>query len=171
MKMLVVACGIALCLMTTGVTAQRGDGTGLEVQRAWARASAGTTGAAYLSILNRGTARDRLLTVRTPVAEKAELHESKMENGIMRMRPVGPLAIEPGQLAVLKPGADHVMLMGLKRPLKEGESFPIILTVEKGGDVQVTVTVARAGAMGTDATDHGAMQHMPQGGMGRGNMK
>jgi copper(I)-binding protein len=171
MRMFIVACSLVLGLMTTSVTAQQGDGAGLEVQQAWARASGGTTGAAYFSVLNRGSARDRLVTVRTPVAEKAELHESKMENGIMTMRPVGPLTIEPGQLAVLKPGADHVMLMGLKHPLKEGDSFPIILTFEKGGDVQVTVAVARAGAIGTDAMDHGSMQHMPQGGMDHGNPK
>jgi periplasmic copper chaperone A len=171
MRMFVVACSIALGLVSTSVTAQQGDGPGLEVQHAWARASAGTTGAAYFSVLNRGTARDRLVTVRTPVAEKAELHESKMENGVMTMRPVGPLTIEPGQLAVLKPGAYHVMLMGLKHPLKEGESFPIILTFEKGGEVHVTAAVARAGAMGTDAMDHGSMQHMPQGGMDHGSMK
>jgi copper(I)-binding protein len=171
MKIFLVSCGIALGLMTTSVTAQQGNGAGPEVQHAWARASAGTTGAAYFSVLNRGTSRDRLVTVRTPVAEKAELHESKTENGIMTMRPVGPLTIEPGKSAVLKPGADHVMLMGLKHPLKEGDSFPIILTFEKGGDVEVAVTVARAGAMGTDAADHRAMQHTPQGSMDHGTMK
>jgi periplasmic copper chaperone A len=171
MRMFVVACCLALVLLTTSATAQQGDGAGLEVQHPWARASTGTTGAAYFSVLNRGTARDRLVTVRTPVAEKAELHESKMENGIMTMRPVGPLTIEPGQSAVLKPGANHVMLMGLKHPLKEGDSFPITLSFEKGGDVEVTVAVARAGAMGSDAMDHGSMQHMPQGGMDHENMK
>jgi copper(I)-binding protein len=58
------------------------------------------------------------------------------------------LTIAPGTAALLKPGGDHVMLMGLKQPLKEGESFPLILTFEKAGDVQVTVKVEKAGATG-----------------------
>jgi hypothetical protein len=93
-----------------------------------------------------------------------------MENGVMKMRPVGPLVIAPGQSATLKPGANHVMFIGLKHPLKEGETFPLTLSFEKAGDVQVMVQVERAGAMGEHAAAPGAMPKM-QGGMDHGSMK
>ena len=149
-------------LMASSNAQQRVNDT-VEVQQPWARASAGRTGAAYFSLVNKGTAADRLVTIKTPVAEKAELHEDKMENGIMVMRPIGPLAIGPGQQTTLKPGAYHAMLIGLKHPLKQGDSFPLTLSFEKAGDIEVTVRVAGAGAMT-------AMPEM-QGGMEHGGMK
>lgn len=169
MRMIVQISGIILALFTASAGAQQSADGALEVQHAWARASAGKTGAAYFSLANKGAATDRLIALKTPVAQKAELHEDKMENGIMKMRPVGPLAIEAGQSLTLKPGADHVMLIGLKHPLKEGENFPLTLSFEKAGDVQVTVHVERAGAMGADAAGSGAMHHMP--GMDHPGMK
>ncbi len=160
MKRIALASSLALSLISATVLAQQTDSAGISVEHAWARASAGTTGAAYLSIANHATGPDRVLSIHTPVAEKAALHESKMENGVMKMRPLGPLTIGPGQSVLLKPGADHVMLMGLKQPLKQGETFPLTLTFEKAGEVQVTVKVEGPGAMGADAMDHGSMSHM-----------
>jgi periplasmic copper chaperone A len=156
MRKIACICSIALTLLTTGAGAQQGAGS-IEVQHAWARASAGKTGAAYFSVVNKGATPDRLVAVSTPAADKAQIHEDKMENGMMEMRPVGPMVIAPGQSAQLKPSADHVMLMGLKHPLKEGETFPLTLSFEKAGDIQVVVTVEKAGAMGADAS-HDQMQ-------------
>ena len=171
MRVIVIAAIMVLSLLTTRVDAQQTADASLEVQHAWARASAGTTGAAYFSIVNRGSAPDRLLAIKTAVAAKAELHENKMEDGVMKMRPIGPITIGPGMSAVLKPGADHVMLIGLAHPLKEGESFSLTLSFERVGEVQVPVRVQRAGAMGADAADHGSMQNMHGGGMDSGDMK
>jgi copper(I)-binding protein len=170
MRMILLACGVMLGPLTMNVSAQQSADAKIEVQHPWARASTGQTGAAYFIVVNRGTAPDRLMAIKTPTANKAELHEDKMKNGVMEMRPVGPLVIDAGQSAMLKPGADHVMLIGLKHPLKEGDSFPLTLSFEKAGDVQVMVDVKRAGAMGADAM--GSMPHM-QGGMGmdHGTMK
>src|SRR5690349_21344229 len=99
---------------------------GVAVEQAWARATPGAvkTGAAYLTLVNKGSAPDRLLSASTPVAESASLHEMKMENGIMKMRPLDGVAIAPGQTVALKPSGEHLMLEGLKHPLKEGEHFP-----------------------------------------------
>ena len=152
-------CALALSLAAGGVLAQQKGG--IEVERAWARATAGDTGAAYFRVVNKGTSPDRLMAASTPVAESASLHQSKVQNGVMMMRPLGPLAVEPGKSAELKPGADHLMLMGLKHPLKQGETFPLTLRFEKAGDVQVTVKVEGVGAMGTEA-DHGGT-HMDHG--------
>jgi periplasmic copper chaperone A len=165
MRGITLASATALSLLSAIGFAQQNVGSSISVEHAWARASAGTTGAAYLSVTNQGTTPDRLLAVETPAAERAALHESTLENGVMKMRPLGPVTIAPGQSLQLKPGADHVMLMGLKHPLKAGESFPLTLTLEKAGDVQVTVKVEPAGAMGADASEGGPMPPMDHRGM------
>ncbi len=122
---------------------------GIAIADAWARATPGKapTGAAYLTLTNSGTAADRLVGASSPVAATTELHEDKEENGIMKMRPVPVLPIAPGQSITLKPGGYHLMLTGLKAPLKQGDSFPLTLTFEKAGAKEVQVAIGRAGAM------------------------
>jgi copper(I)-binding protein len=119
----------------------------VHVENAWARATAANamSGGVFLTVTDSG-APDRLVGASTPVAATAELHETINDNGVMRMRPVAGLAVETGKPVVLKPGSYHVMLMGLRRQLKPGDSFPISLTFEKAGTVTATVTVAAAGA-------------------------
>jgi copper(I)-binding protein len=69
----------------------------------------------------------------------------------MKMRPLPAVDIKAGGQAELKPGGMHIMLVGLAAPLKEGQTFPLTLTFEKAGKVEVTVTVEKAGAMGDRA--------------------
>lgn len=125
----------------------------IEVTHAWARATAATakTGAAYLTLVNKGTSDDRLVAVAGTVAAKAELHVTNAENGVMKMRPLAAVEVKAGGQAELKPGGMHIMLVGLAAPLKEGQQFPLTLTFEKAGTVEVTVTVEKAGAMGDHA--------------------
>ena len=71
----------------------------------------------------------------------------KVVNGTMQMRELaGGLPIPADGTAVLKPGSYHVMLIGLKKPLKEGETFPLTLTFEKAGKITVDVPVKAMGA-------------------------
>lgn len=63
------------------------------------------------------------------------------------MRRVGAIKIGPGQSAVLKPGGLHIMLMGLKTPLEEGAAFPLTLTFEKAGPLDIRVQVHEPGTM------------------------
>ena len=120
----------------------------LEVSNAWARATPGKAenGAAYLTI--QSPTPDRLLSVSTPVAKKAELHTMSMEGMVMQMRPLADLDIPAGQPVTLKPGGQHVMLLGLDAPLREGQSFPLTLTFEKAGTRTVTVAIEKPGAVG-----------------------
>ncbi len=137
------------------------EGGAIEVEHAWSRATPGKaqTGAVYASIVNHGNAPDRLVAVSSPVAEKADLHQHKLDNGIMKMRPVDALPIAPGKSAELEPGGYHIMLMGLAHPLREGESFPLTLTFEKAGTVTAMVSVKKAGAMGAQSMEH---MHSPE---------
>jgi copper(I)-binding protein len=119
-----------------------GDPPPFQVDHPWARASAGAAkaGAAYLTITDQGQP-DRLIGASTPVADTAELHESSGDMGNMKMRPVNGLDLAPGKPVKLAPGGSHLMLMGLKAPLKAGDTFPLTLRFEHAPPLTVTVTV------------------------------
>ena len=129
----------------------------IEVEHAWARATPGgaKTAALYMTLVNKGAAEDRLVSVSTPVAARAEVHDSTTENGVMRMRPLAALPVKPGTPTVLKPGGYHVMLTELKQPLVAGQSFALSLTFEKAGTIEATASVEKVGA-----TAPGAMPGM-----------
>src|SRR5271165_397893 len=141
-KLLAFAASLALASAALAQTNQ------LDVSDAWARASPGKAenGVAYLTI--RSPTPDRLVAASSPVAKKAELHTMEMAGMVMKMRPLAGLDIPAGQPVTLKPGGEHIMLMGLNRPLREGQSFPLILTFEKAGARAVTVAVEKPGAAG-----------------------
>jgi periplasmic copper chaperone A len=124
----------------------------VEVNNAWAGATPGKSeiGAAYLTI--QSPTADRLVSASSPVAKKAELHTMSMQDTVMKMRPITGLDIPAGQSVTLKPGGEHIMLMGLNQPLHEGQSFPLTLDFEKAGPRTVTVTVEKAGAKGPAPT-------------------
>ncbi len=145
-----VLLGFVLALAINGqVQAQTPDAKSIVVDHPWARATrAGAkTGAAYMTLINSGSSGDRLLAATTPVAEKIQFHSVSEENGVSRMREMHDVAVAPGAKVTFSPGGMHVMLVGLKQPLKEGQTFPLALKFEKAGDVNVTVSVAKVGAM------------------------
>lgn len=138
--------GVAVLLgVVAGCT--RSTGPDIRVENAWARpASVGmggkVTSAAYMTLINKGGAADRLVGVMTDVAEAAELHQSVMEGDVMKMVPVqGGIEIPAGGQVELKPGGYHIMLIGVKRDLKPGDRFTLRLRFEKSGERQVDVVV------------------------------
>lgn len=157
----VAAALVLLALCATPLAAHETEAGVLRVDHAWARATAGMAkvGAAYVTVINDGAEMDRLVGAATPVAAKAELHTVVMEGSVMSMRPVEAVEVHPGEPVVLRPGGIHVMLMGLKHPLKEGEMFPLTLTFEHGGPVEVDVMVQKAGSMGPESHGHEMEQH------------
>lgn len=126
----------------------------LRIDHPFARATppGARSGAVYLSVENRGDRTDRLVGVSTPVAH-AELHQMSVDAGVMRMRAVSGADVKPGDHLVLHPGGYHVMLMDLKSQLRAGDSFPLTLTFEKAGPIEVNVEVEgmAAGAMHPNA--------------------
>jgi len=156
---------LALALMLFGLIslgggARAGDSKlgPLTISAPWARATVTQTGGAYLSIANAGSAADKLVGASSDVARRTEVHEETMQNGVMSMAPVPELEIPAGGKVTFMPGGYHVMLIGLKAPLKEGQHFPLTLTFEHAGKVNVDVVVEKAGAMGP-----GGMHDMPAG--------
>ena len=144
LRLLVIPVTFAICLATAAL-AQSGP---IQIDHPWARASTGPTGAVYMTIKNTGAADDKLVAAATPVARQAQLHIDIDDNGIMKMRPLKAIEVKANSQATLKPGGMHIMLVGLKRRLKAGESFPLTLTLEHAGKLDVTVVVEKAGAMG-----------------------
>jgi hypothetical protein len=136
------------------------DPSAISLEHVWARATPGTatTGAVYLTVTDNGRP-DRLVGVSTPIAAMAEMHETIHDNGVMKMRPVaGGIALDPGKPVTFTPGGYHVMLTGLKSPLKAGDSFPLTLTFEHARSITVSVHVE---AMGAGGMNHDGMQSMP----------
>jgi copper(I)-binding protein len=130
------------------------DEAGIRVDHVWSRAAmAGHEGAVFLTITDTGTP-DTLTGITTPVSAKADLHETINDHGVMKMRPVASLTIEPGKPVTLAPGGYHIMLMGLKQALKQGDSFPVTLDFANAGQVTVTAMVEKAGAT-VPTMDHG----------------
>ena len=122
----------------------------LRIMLPWARASAGhgNTGAAFMTITNTGGVDDKLISAATANAKKTEVHETKMEDGIMKMRMLmGGLTIPAKDKVELKPMGLHVMMMGVTEKLVEGEMLLLTLTFEKAGSVNVAVPIAGPGAM------------------------
>ena len=153
---------VSVLLSALFFTAQALAG-GIEVEGAWARASIGTErpGVAYLTIVNRGGESDRLLAASTPVAKRAEAHESVMQDGVMKMRAAEYIVIPPGEAVALEPGGLHLMLMSLQKKLVEGESFPLTLSFTHAGEVTVDVAIAGFGAKQApgEHRDHSDQQH------------
>ncbi|MHA1569377.1 MAG: copper chaperone PCu(A)C [Alphaproteobacteria bacterium] len=131
----------------------------LEIEDAWARPSAGRTGAAYMKIENKGATPDRLVAVETPRAKRAELHISVMKDDVMRMRQVKGIDVPSGGEAVLRPGGLHVMLMGLAKPLVAGEHFPLTLVFEHAGRTTLDIEVRPMGAGGHKSQSGGHKSH------------
>jgi len=139
------ALAAAVLLAVPGAHAEETK-NGIMAMEPWAPPSlAGAhNGAAYFMVMNHGNTADRLISLSTPVAGKAEIHREEVTNGVMRMRPTGPLTLEPGETITLKPGDVHVMLLDLKEPLKAGGHFPLTLTFEKAGDMTLEATVTKS---------------------------
>ncbi len=116
----------------------------IEVKKAWLRATPPSAKAAggYLIIVNNTHNDDTLTGVNFSGARKSEVHEMKMADGVMKMRPLeNGIDIPAGKSVTLKPGGYHLMFMGLKEQLKDGQNFPIMLKFARSGELEVNFPV------------------------------
>ena len=130
------------------------------VEDAYARSSNPRVGGIFMMLKNSGQGPARLVEARSDVAAKVELHTHLMEDGIAKMRPVEAIEIPAQGMHALARGGDHVMLMGLKAPLAQGDSFPLTLVFDDGDSVELTVTVdnERQDAAAAGGHGHGGMK-------------
>ena len=125
----------------------------ISVSDAWARATmpGQKVSGAYMQIQSDTDA--RLVGVTSTAVPRVEVHEMKMDGGIMRMRELEAIELPKGKTVSLEPGGLHIMLMNLAQPIAAGDVIPLTLTVESGGKQQTVEVNAEARAIG------GAMRH------------
>jgi periplasmic copper chaperone A len=139
---------LATALFAPFASAQQFTAGDIVVDHPWARATpkGATVGAGYLTVRNNGRAADALTAIESDAAGSAQMHESKMDGGVMRMDEISSLSIPPGGAVVFKPGGYHVMFVDLKAPLKKGRHFSATLNFEHAGKVAVDFTIEGPGA-------------------------
>ncbi len=122
---------------------------GAKVENAWARATPGLAknGGGYFVAKNTGKDGDRIVGVSADVSAKTELHSHMNDNGVMRMRRLDSVDLPAGGEVAFKPGGHHIMFIGLHKPLKKDDRFPLTVMFEKTGNQTVEVTVMGVGAM------------------------
>lgn len=116
----------------------------IEVDGAWARPTVGQAPAAvYVDIDNKGDSADRLTGAFTDHAAMAMVHQNEVVNGVARMRMAGEINVPAGDRIEMVPGGTHIMLEGLRAPLKAGDRFDLVLQFKDSGDKTVEVAVVK----------------------------
>ena len=149
---------ITLTFAASAAPAHEYKAGSIEIKHPWSRATpkGAAVGGCYMTIINKGTAPDRLIGFSSPVAGKFEIHEMSMDNGVMKMRSIaGGIEIKPGQTVELKPGSYHLMFMGLKQPFEQGKNVKGTLEFKRAGKVEVEYVVEAIGS--TTSSDHSGM--------------
>jgi copper(I)-binding protein len=133
------------------------------IERPWARATppGAQTAAAYVTIVNHGAEGDVLIAASSPQADRVEFHVSTRDGGVMRMRPATSGITVPahGTIELRPEGGYHVMLSGLKAPLRSGTILPVTLRFAKAGPIDVVFDVEPIGARGPSAGATPEHQH------------
>ncbi len=122
--------------------AENGPAGQMTLENVWVRVPAveGRPGAGYFTIVNNTRSTDRLLAVEAEKVGRIELHQSLMENGVMKMRSAGEIVIEPGQDMVFKPGGYHAMLFDLMLDGSE-QAVPLTFVFEKAGRIPANAEI------------------------------
>lgn len=154
-KLIVLA---ALLLPACFANAHEYKAGSLEIAHPWSQELPpnAPTVAAYFVIHNSGKTADKLLSVDSPIAGIAQLHEHVMQNDLMKMQQVPTVEIPAGGDITFAPMAYHVMLLDLKDRslLSDGKRFPLTMHFEKSGDVTVEVAVQKKSPESMQAHAH-----------------
>ncbi|MGO9135080.1 MAG: copper chaperone PCu(A)C [Methylovirgula sp.] len=141
--------GLALSATAT-LPCAAADTKGIAITDAWIRATppGATVGGGFLEIDNKGNAPDRLIGGAAPAtADKVELHESIMQGDVAEMRELTQgVPVAPGGKVIFEPGGKHLMFLGLKGRLTEGQNVKVQLSFEKAGKIDVDFIVRGIGA-------------------------
>ena len=148
MRSLIFAAALAL-----STTAAFAADTKPVIENGWSRATAvgQSVGAGFLTVRNPGATADKIVSASSDAAAKVELHQHANDNGVMKMRAVTDIEVPANGSVTLAPSGYHLMLMGLKAPLMEGQHVPLTIVFEKAGAVTTQLMVAGPGAKGAPA--------------------
>ena len=137
--------GLILAVFLAGTAgAHEYDLDKLTIGHPWAGITRGglKTAAVYVTFINEGPKSDKLLKVSSPIAASAMIHTNIKDGPVMRMRDLDGVEIPAGGTVKMEPGGMHIMLTGIDHPLKDGEMFPMTLTLANEGEVKVEVMVS-----------------------------
>jgi copper(I)-binding protein len=144
MNKTIIFAGLVLSLGTLSACLPEKSALSVTDAYAFATTEVQKNGAVFLTAQNNSGEKITITGASAENAETLELHTMSMDNNVMEMRKVESFEVEAGQSTTLKPMGDHIMLMGLKAPLKEGENFPLTLTTS-AGEVAVDVKIVAPG--------------------------
>ena len=166
-RMTFAALAAALSLALPATAQEHPEGIHIHDVYARSMGGMGASGAVFFMIHNNTETDDRLVAAASDVAKLVELHTHKEDaNGVMQMLKVEEgFPVAAGEMHELARGGDHVMLMGLTRELKDGDTFPLTLTFEQAGDVTVEAVVDNARKPGEGMMDHSGHGNMDHGEM------
>jgi copper(I)-binding protein len=110
--------------------AQKVDEPSLKVFDAWAKTTVpgGSVSAAYMHIKSGKPL--KLVKAESPIAQTVEIHDMKMDGGVMQMKALDAVQIPANKLVDLKPGGMHIMLIKVNKPINKGDQVPLTLTFE-----------------------------------------
>jgi copper(I)-binding protein len=131
----------ALCVT---VVAAKGPTPGITVSDAWTRPTMEgmPMGVAYFTIVNARDDEDVLLSASTPVAAQVEMHETRFEDGMAKMRPLAGIRVPARGRVAVAPGGIHLMLVDLKAPLVAGTKVPMTLQFRNAGRIEIQLAVS-----------------------------
>lgn len=120
----------------------------ISIEQPWARASIVVSRpiAAYMTVVNASNRAVRITSVETPVATRADIHQTIVGDNTTRMKRAGVVTVPPGERVVFAPSGLHVMLIGLKQKLKKGSTFPMTINFADGSSIKVIVPIFGPGA-------------------------
>jgi periplasmic copper chaperone A len=141
LRSITLTCLLLICLRPGGTLAD----SGIQIRDAWIREAppGSTVLAGYLTLVNQGKADVTITGVSSPDFGAAEIHLSRMENGLAQMVPVEELVIPAGKTVTLQPGSYHLMLFRPARDLHEGDSVTLRLHRADGDCLQTGAQVLR----------------------------
>ena len=160
------ALSLSALFLAAAAPALAHDHAAIRISDAWCPPTppGAPTAAGYLTITNSGRTPDRLIGETSPVAVTVQLHSMTMQGQIMRMRAAAEgLPVAGGQVRAVQPGGEmHLMLIGLKRPLRAGEHVPLALTFAHAGRIDADFVVRPRGDMApaVHRAPHDHMDHM-----------
>jgi hypothetical protein len=154
---------LAAMLLSTSAFAHQFSQGDISIGHPWSRFTPTATpvAGAYLTVTNSGSQPDRLTGGSTPIADRIEVHQMTMDDGIARMRPLPDgVEIAAGASVELAPGGIHLMLIKPNQQLIEGSSFKATLEFARAGTVEIEFVVQRNPTVETGSgNEHGG--HTP----------